>query len=151
MDKFIQNLIVEIGEEDMCSKTLMPGASVLGEYVEECGAMAWVQLGTVSFSAAFPAPVATPNNCAYGLAIPVTMGILRAAPQMKQRGRDIILPNNAEQTAAAHKQYDDIETLRRALMRSERQVEDFIAGSYTPMGPETGVVGGAWSFTFGID
>lgn len=152
MGKFMQNLIIEIGNEEMCSKTLLPGASILGEYVPECGAMAWVRLMTGHFTERFPAVDARPGVCARSVAIPVEMGILRSAPQIKvAAGRRVILPNNAEQTEAANRQYDDFETMRRTLLRNENLVDDFLAGTYTPMGPENGIVGGSWTFTFGMD
>lgn len=151
MDSFLLNLVMEIGDEEMCAKTLLPGASINGEYVAECGALAWVRLMTVSFSSIFPAPEQRPNFCATSLAIPVEMGIIRAAPQMRETARKIILPDATENTAAAHRQYDDIEIMRRTMLRNQRLVEDFVAGTYVPLGPETGVVGGSWPFTFGMD
>lgn len=151
MDSFLLNLVMEIGDEEMCAKTLLPGASINGEYVAECGALAWVRLMTVSFSSIFPAPEQRPNFCATSLAIPVEMGIIRAAPQMRETARKIILPDAMENTAAAHRQYDDIEIMRRTMLRNQRLVDDFVAGTYVPLGPETGVVGGSWPFTFGMD
>lgn len=151
MHLFLQNLIIEIGDEEMCAKSLMPGASILGEYVSDCGAMAWVRLMSANFTQEFPAPTARANACAESLAIPVEVGIIRTAPMIKETARKLILPTSEEQAAAADKQYDDLEAIRRMLARSSRQVEDFVAGQYTPMGPETGVVGGSWTFTFGMD
>lgn len=145
------NFIIEIGDQEMCAKTLLPGASINGEYVPECGALAWVRLMNASLSSSFPAPEQRPNFCATSLAVPVEIGIIRAAPQMKEVARRIILPTAQENTNAAHKQYDDLEIMRRTLARNQRDVEDFVAGSYTPVGPENGVVGGSWIFTFGMD
>jgi hypothetical protein len=151
MDSFLLNLVIEIGDEEMCAKTLLPGASINGEYVAECGALAWVRLMNASLSSVFPAPEQRPNFCATSLAVPVEMGIIRAAPQMTETARRIILPTTADNTNAAHRQYDDLEIMRRTLVRNQRIVDDFVAGVYTPVGPDNGVVGGSWPFTFGMD
>ena len=124
MDALLTNLIQEVGDDTMCSKSLMPGDSVLAEYVglENCGGMLWVRYTTAGPSVSFPAQGLTVDNCAYTLAV-----------------------------RATHQQIDDMMTIRRAIQKSAQGIDESVLGSYQPIGPQEGVVGGYWMFTVSVD
>jgi hypothetical protein len=154
MDKLLANLIAEVGGDGMCAKTLMPGDSVLAEYVglEGCGGMLWVRLVTAGPSATFPQIGIRPDNCSYELAVPLEVGVLRMAPPAEViLGREPILPSNEQQTAAVHQQIDDMEAMRRAIRKTDEWFdEDSVLGAYQPIGPESGVIGGSWQWTVSV-
>lgn len=154
MDALLTNLIQEVGDDTMCSKSLMPGDSVLAEYVglENCGGMLWVRYTTAGPSVSFPAQGLTVDNCAYTLAVPIEIGILRPAPQATQPiGRSVALPTDEEHNRATHQQIDDMMTIRRAIQKSAQGIDESVLGSYQPIGPQEGVVGGYWMFTVSVD
>lgn len=155
VDIVLAALIVELRKDnvldDLCTVSLYPGDSVPIDYAE-CGGMAWVRLLTANPSAAFPAPDVTINNCASTLAFPLEMGILRRAPLADSiLDASIDLPSEEENTKSTHEQLDDVERMYRAIQRAARDIDLVVAGSYTPAGPDGGVVGGTWTLTVGSD
>ena len=154
MDRLLANLIAEVGAEDMCAHTLLPGDAVLAEYVglDGCKGMLWVRLVQAGPSATFPQIGIRPENCAYELAVPLEVGVLRPAPPAEViLGREPILPSNEQQTNAVHQQIADMEQMRRAIQRTAEWYEELsVLGAYAPIGPETGVVGGSWQWTVSV-
>ena len=148
-------LVVEFNKPgqlgNFCSAAVMPGSAVpYDEGQEACGGSLWVRLTTANPSAAFPAADTTVNNCAVTLAYPFEVGVMRPAPLAEMIGDELVLPTEEENTAAALRQLEDMETMYRTLVMFGDEVEALLPGIYTPIGPEGGVVGGKWTFTIGL-
>lgn len=147
-------LVVELREagldEDLCANAIYPGESVPGDYgVESCGGMAWVRLASANPTATFPAPVATPDNCNYTLAFPLEMGVMRPSPIPDGTLNEVELPGDEAHNEAAHKQFADLHAMHRAIKRAQEDIEMLVIGTYTPVGPVGGIVGGTWTLTVG--
>lgn len=150
-------LTVELRESgadrDLCANAIYPGQAVPGDYGIEteggCAGMAWVRLVSANPTTTFPAPATGVNNCTYTLAFPVEMAIMRASPIHTESLNDIDLPSDEEHIAAAHQQMDDLHLMHRAIKRASEDIEMLILGTYTPVGPTGGIVGGSWTLTVG--
>jgi hypothetical protein len=145
MDKLLANVIAEVGGDDMCVKALMPGDSVLAEYVglEGCNGMLWVRLVTAGPSATFPQIGVRPENCSYELSVPLEVGVILS--------REPILPGSDAWTAATHKQIEDMQAMRRAIQKTDDWFDEMsVLGAYQPLGPGEGAVGGAWQWTVSV-
>jgi hypothetical protein len=146
--------LADSGDDGLCAKAIYPGVAVPSDYAanDECeGGMAWVRLISAAPTMAFPAQDMTADSCAATLAYSVEMGIIRPAPIPESFQKDMDLPDDEEHIEAAHRQFNDMHLMHRALKRIRRSVDQMVFGSYTPVGPEGGVVGGSWDFTFGED
>lgn len=136
--------------EDMCAVAIYPGEGVPMDYGQEsCGGMAWVRLDTAHPSSAFPNADADVNKCSWALALPMEVGILRPSPIPFVEGQEIELPDDATHIEASRLQMNDMELMLRALQQVSRRVEYMLMGSYSPLGPLGGTVGGIWTFTVG--
>lgn len=152
LDALGEELTRDGSKEDMCLFTVMPGADVPIDYaLEDCAGMAWVRLISAAPSIQFPNADITASNCAYSLAYPVEMGVLRTAPTMTQFGSEFELPTPEEHFEAASAQFKDIAAMHRALRSASGEFPDFILGSYAPSGPDGGAVGGIWTATIGLE
>jgi hypothetical protein len=155
MDILLAALVVslrEAGGEEVCSTAIYPGDSVALDYAE-CGGMAWVRLATANPSRVFPTPVNDLSACASSLAYTVEMGVMRSAPLATALLADagVDLPDDSENTASAYEVLDDVDAMYKAIQMAARDIEYLIPGSYTPVGPVGGAVGGTWSLTVGDD
>lgn len=154
MDKLLANVIAELGGDDMCVKALLPGDSVLAEYVglENCGGMLWVRMVTAGPSATFPQIGIRPGNCAYELAVPLEVGVLRPAPPVEVAlNREPILPTSEAWSESARGVIADMEGMRRAIQKTADWFdEDSVLGSFQPVGPSEGVIGGSWQWTVSV-
>ena len=146
--------IREKGWTDPCMIALLPGAEVPFDYCEAemgCGegGMIWVRLVTVN-------PLLNPDGtssgtCTTGMDIAFEMGMLKAAPPVKQVGDEIILPTSDDNINASLDQYEQMAVMYAALTCTE------LSGgftpqivNYTPVGPQGGCVGGIWTATIGV-
>lgn len=135
--------------DDLCAKTIYPGEAVPADYgVESCGGMLYLRLSTAFQSSAFPTADVRPGVCGYALAYPFEVGILRPSP-IPYTNIEIELPDDAAHREATEKQFDDMEAMYRGLTTALDDFDDFVIGSYVPIGPMGGVVGGQWDFTVG--
>lgn len=135
----------------LCAVTLMPGNEVPYDYGQEsCGGMLWVRLVSANPSAEFPLADVTASNCASTLAYPCEVGIMRPAPLAEMVNDELILPNDTDNSEATEQQLLDMESMYRALIALGDNVENVLPGTYFPLGPEGGVVGGRWTFTIGL-
>lgn len=132
--------------EDLCSMTIQPGAIVPADY-GDCGGMAWVRLASSNPTVSFPTGDLTINNCAYSLAHVVEVGAFRAGPLPEQVGGGVVLPTDEEQFEAARMQFADMAAMRRAITKAP--IDYKILGTYQPIGPQGGVLGGTWTVTVG--
>lgn len=128
---------------------LVHGDMVVIDYVE-CGGMAYVRLSSATPSEVFPNP-APAGSCAHTQAYSMEVGIMREAPGVEEGVVSKELPGSAEQDVATMAALEDMDIMLKALRMVERQFEDFELGTYTPVGPAGGAVGGNWTFTVGED
>lgn len=152
MARLKELLVEEIAKDEdagtLCAAIIQPGGSLIADY-GECGGTAWVRLVNAYPSKAFPTPDVDPRSCASALAYPVEIGILRPAPmgEVNQSTGEWEPPDDAEQDAASLRQYDDLTILHRVYSRFSADEDDFVLGTYTPMGLEGGIYGGVWTAT----
>lgn len=150
-DILLAHLQVELAkestEEQLCSFTKQPGDSVALDYAE-CGGMAWVRHVTSSPSINGYTNDVTPDSCFWGMAHTVEMGVMRKAPIPEQVLNTIDLPDDAELSAAADRLMADMAAMNRAIQGARGEF-DLLAGTYTPVGPVGGTVGGTWSMVLG--
>lgn len=114
-----------------------------------CESQAWVLATSVFPSQTFPNVATTPQAaCASSLAVAVQVGIVRCAPVPRQISRgDYVAPPLTEQHEAARVQMADMALIRRAILAST--YSDLVLGTYLPVGPMGGLVGGYWTATLG--
>lgn len=150
LDALNQELEADGTRKSLCEVTVLHGETMILDYgAESCGGMGWVRLVSGNPTATFPQP-AQAGTCAQDLAFAVEMGVIRPAPKIETAfNKRIILPSADEQAAATSLALDDMMAMRRALKEFASEMENFILGSYTPIGPQEGTVGGSWSFTVG--
>lgn len=144
----LEQELVKAGTRDgLCEMLLLHGDMVVIDYAD-CGGMGYVRLASANPSAAFPNP-APAGSCAHQQAFSMEMGIVRAAPGMEEGVRSPALPDAEDHLAATSLALEDMDVMRAALKVLEGQVFDFQLGTYTPVGPAGGALGGNWSFTVG--
>lgn len=140
--------------EGMCAVTAYPGNAVPIDYVgsdDGCGGMAWVRHVTSYPTVRFPAADTSLENCHSTLAHSIEVGIMRPAPIPESDGATVDLPGDLEHLNSSLDLADDMLLMRDAIVRAAQTIDFVILGSYTPVGPEGGAVGGTWSVTVGDD
>lgn len=153
MDVLLAALVVELrtdGTEDVCAAALYPGDSVPLDYAD-CGGMAWVRLVDAGPTISFPNTDVTADSCHWSLAFQVEMGVMRPSPIPENVMNSAELPDDAENTAAAKRQLQDMMAMHRALLTARDDIDLMAPGRYTPVGPVGGTVGGTWAVTVGAD
>lgn len=148
-DILLAHLTVELGKdgtgENICSMTKQPGDSVALDYAE-CGGMAWVRLVQTTTTVSGYLPDVTADHCFWDLAHTLELGVMRPAPIPEAIMSTVDLPDDEELSAAADAQYKDMKAMHRAIVAARKDF-DLLAGSYAPLGPTGGTVGGTWSLT----
>lgn len=153
----LESLIEELRDSDlldlMCTVTAYPGTGVPIDYAggEECGGMAWVRHVTSSPSVRFPNADVSVDNCYSTLAHVLEVGLMRPAPIPEGDLNNIELPDSMEHLNTALDLADDVLVMQRAIARAAKSIDFVILGSYTPLGPDGGAVGGMWTLTVGED
>ena len=139
--------------ESMCAVSVFPGTAVPVDYVggDTCGSMAWVRHVSSNPTVRFPNADISVDNCAYSLAHTVEVGIIRPSPIPESDGSTIELPDDIEHFNSAMELADDMVLMKGAIQRASKSIDFLILGSYVPVGPEGGAVGGTWSLTVGDD
>lgn len=152
LDVILAACIVELRADgtdgNLCSTTKFPGESAPLDYAE-CGGMLWVRLVNSSQTTQFPAPEQRPNVCASTLVYNVEVGLMRPSPIPEDTLGDFQLPTEEEHSDATDRQLDDMEAVHRGLVRASRDIEMMSIGSYSPVGPIGGTVGGLWTLAVG--
>lgn len=136
--------IIADGLPEVCWCGQVPGEIVSFDYAGDCNdacGMAWVRLIQVYPSTVVGEPSAQPGNCSTLLGFDVEIGIVRCAPVIQEGGE---FPSVTEQADAVALQIADMMAMRRAIVCCSGH-KDFLLGPYTPVGPDGGVVGGAWT------
>jgi hypothetical protein len=134
----VANEEANIPKPTLC--TVLPGSAVAFDYCD-IGGMAYARLVGIE-------PVTSvAGRCATEFDVTVELGILRCAPQMQVDGNDVTLPTDAEQLAASMQQFFDMGLLHKVLTCSTPPptMDLWLLGTYSPIGPEGGCVGGIWS------
>ncbi len=137
--------IVADGQPEPCFCGLMPGEAALGDYTscDDYDGMAWVRLVTAYPSSSLGAASTTPNNCSVMLGADIEVGVLRNMPVGGRNGEP---PTQDEMNATTALMIADAESARRAILccNDELALVDIMLGSWTPAGPQGGLVGGSW-------
>ena len=143
--------IRDSGLPEPCFCGILSGFEVAYDYCDGCDdgtcGQAWVRLNQMYPSRAFPAPDVDQGKCTSPLAFEIVVGIVRCAPQP---GDDGTPPNVGDQFATAQLVTADAMAMRRAIMccAEANHGRDYLLGTYAPVGPEGGCVGGTWSTIF---
>lgn len=135
----LQDSAREGGAPMPCICTVLPGAVVPYDYCE-AGGSAWSRVvGIVPITSDIG-----DYTCATEYEVTIEVGILRCAPML---GANNELPSDAEQTAAAMQQYADMGLMHAALTccTVPSRFDGPAVGSYVPLGPDGGCVGGSWT------
>ncbi len=140
--------------ESMCAVTVYPGTAVPVDYVgssDSCGSMAWVRHVSSAPTVRFPNADLSIDNCAFSLAHVIEVGIIRPSPIPESDGSTLDLPDDIAHFNSAMELADDMILMKEAIQRAAKSIDFVILGSYVPIGPEGGAVGGTWSLTVGDD
>lgn len=131
-------------EPDLCFCGIISGEGVTADVGFEgddaCG-MAWVRL-----VAAYPATQIgifdqSGNTCGKFLGVDIELGILRGIEVPE--GTEVMDPDVV--MAEAIQQADDMVLIRRAIQCCDSLENlDYMLGTYTPIGPDGALAGGAW-------
>lgn len=125
-----------------CFCGVLPGAQASWDYST---GMAWVRLVNAFPSASFPTQDQTlRGSCTSPLAAELEIGVLHCAPPISSTG---IFPTQDQQFEAARQQVATMAAVRRAILCCG--VGTLFLGDYTPLGPDGGLVGGAWQVWVG--
>lgn len=136
--------------KNLCAVSLFPGDNIPMDY-GGCGGIVFVRLVTANPSASFPNADVTVDNCAYTLAFPLEVGILRPAPTIQTIAGKAYPPTDEMNTASAHLMTDDLKAMHRAIQKLRQEIDLVQLGQYTPQGPFGDLVGGTWNVTVGED
>lgn len=122
---------------------IVPGEAAAGDYFN-CGGtangMAWVRLSNAYMATAVGVTDLTIGNCSKSIGYEVELGIMRCAAVASVNG---IPPSPKAVNEEAAQQIADMETLFNTVRCcSAFSTKDHVVGSYQPLGPEGGVLGG---------
>lgn len=139
--------VEEAGLPEFCFVGILPGSDISMEHCNDCGGkcgMAWVRLSSIIED---PEAVGT-TRCVVQLSANVEIGMLRCHQTSTERGE----PMSAEyQHDKAQAQLAEMASMKKVLLCSDI-VKDLnkVLGSYTPVGPVGGCVGGAWTARYDL-
>ena len=152
----LEDRLTEIGAPP-CRAVWHPGSSVpwdaCGTTTAGAEGQAWVAVPRVFPSDNFPAETTDAHRCfPRGYAAEITVGVLRCAATLDEHGRP---PPPEDVLADARKQSRDrqasLETIVCCLMGEDADPGIYRLGGWTPLGPDGGCVGGAWTVTVAVD
>lgn len=151
LESLVRQIKARGREDDFCSITVQPGNAVAFDFGPEsdCRGGAWVRLVGINPTMRFPAADVGVNNCAYTLAFIVEVGMMGPVPVMEDRLGHFVLPGDTELFDAAMRQAGEAQLMFDAIKGA--LIPQKVAGSYTPIGPDGGVIGGTWTVTVGGD
>lgn len=136
--------IAEVAGE-VCLCTLLPGSAVPQDYCQGqgCGGMAWVRNHDLTPNDAFDGRGV---GCFTPMLATVELGIIRSVPTPGYNG----LPSEDDHLEMSVRQMEDMSAACRA-MQACSQSHEFTVGGYTPIGPQGGCFGGAWTLSFDVE
>lgn len=127
-----------------CFCGILPGETTVWDQKD---GMAWVRLTSVVPSTVFPAQDFDLRNCGKNLAAEIEVGVLHCAPRI---GADKVPPTEMEQFESARLQFATMMAMRAAILCcQDLGSADMVLGAYNPLGPNGGLVGGAWTVNVG--
>jgi hypothetical protein len=126
-----------------CRCTLLHGLGASPAFPAIGKSTAWVGLLNVFPSKTFPSPAVDLNTCIAPIAANVTVGVLRCY-QVRTSGE-----TEAELRDYLDVQMADMAAMRRAIVCCANDGFAISLGTYSPVGPEGGIYGGAWTLVIG--
>jgi hypothetical protein len=147
--------IAEAGLPEPCFCGILPGDLVPLDYCQECDGgkcgMAWVrtvniQEQRVSRYDSMEGSSIRARNCTAPLDMIVEVGVTRCAPMPESDGTP---PSMAEQLDSARLVMADQAAALRAIRCCLDSKYPIRVGTWLPMGPSGGCIGGAWTVTIG--
>ena len=143
-------------QAEACRTFIAPGSTPAWDVCCECEqdaeGMAWVQLNSVFPTDDFPDIQTDAMRCPpSGYGAEVAVSILRCASVMDDHGRP---PSSDRLTAEARKLARDRSIMLEAVRCCYLQDADpgsYVIGSWVPLGPDGGCVGGQFSLTIAVD
>lgn len=148
-DTTIWPIMVQLSQclcEELTARGLMPGDCFCGMFPGDnavwdyTNGLAYVRLVDSYPSTAFPAANTTPRgSCSAMLAATLEVGLLQCAPAMSGTG---VLPTQEEQFEATRLQIAGMRAMQQAIACCDLDL--VVLGTYTPQGPQGGLVGGYW-------
>lgn len=140
------------GSPPTCFCGVVPGeaaASLYGGNCRNACGMAWVRLSLLYPSSAVGEQNTEIGNCSGGLGADIEIGIMRCVKIGDNFGN---APTDDELLGASTQQAIDAMTLFRTVFCCDAiDSKDVIVGSYTPIGPAGGLVGGSLSMSVAIE
>jgi hypothetical protein len=140
-----------------CAAGLASGAAAAVDRgidtTDDCCGQLWVRIADVYPSRRFPEPDAFPADAEdLAWAVMVEVGIVRPATMVTEIDGQPVLPSMQEETDAAERTLIDAALLRQALLVTYAEQFDVtvLLGRWVPLGPEGGVVGGAYTATIQV-
>jgi hypothetical protein len=122
-----------------CFCGILPGSDVPYDYNN---GMAWVRLTGANPSRTFPNTAVYTTGCGAPLAFGVEVGALACIPGLAPGGA---FPTTEVRQEAASIQIATMQAMRRAITCCMPKGLEILLQSYTPIGPEGGLVGGTWT------
>ncbi len=133
--------------DDLCFCGILPGTAVAADYInggcEDSDGMGWVRLVNLVPTQKFPQPLVVADAaCASINAIGIEVGILRSMPSGTSDGEP---PDAADMQAAAERQVLEAELMKTVIACCYGN--GALLGTYAPLGPAGGAIGGYWQFS----
>lgn len=142
------NALTDFGAGPVCWCGLYPGQQVAWEFCGEC-AGDHCGMGYVRLASAFPQDgnlsAILSGRCTTSLAYTLNVGALRCLPY---GGADGEPPSEADMLAATLDQAADMMAIRKAIECCFGKA-DHAMGTWQPLGPSGGCVGGEWLVAVG--
>lgn len=141
----IETTFAEDGRPAVCFNGVVMGDGMSAAWAGECDndlcGMTWVRLVNVYPANTPGAQNQQANNCASGLGAEFEVGVLRCTPIDAIDAEE----EEADALATTSDVLADIVSLRKAIVCcNDIPKNESVLGTWTPMGPLGGLVGGAW-------
>lgn len=132
--------------EPLCFCGVVPGGGIALDYIhtDECASkdgMGWVRMVTEFVTRAFPQPLTDATPCAAEVAFTAEVGLIRTFP-ISEDGEP---PDAATYLAYSERQIGEAAMLRKVIVCCYGN--SAVLGTYVPIGPQGGAIGGAWTLT----
>jgi hypothetical protein len=142
----VEATLQDEGLAPVCFNGVVPGDGISAAWGAECDdggpcGMAWTRLVLAYPATAVGQQDQTPGNCGAGIGLDIEVGILRCTPVGLQDAET----EEVDALASSMEVLNDMLALRKAIQCcTSLPSKDVVLGSWTPMGPLGGLVGGAW-------
>lgn len=137
----------ECGSPSLCFCGVLPAGQMVDMSGVDCdpAGQGWARLTSAYPSATVGQPNTRVGNCGTGLGLTVEVGIARHFPITAEVMED------EDVLEGAFQQIKDMEAARKAISCCPSLgSQDYILGSYTPIGPGGLLLGGAWTLSVGL-